>query len=100
MHTETIQTPNIWACHTSSMVRAALVPLFLAATLSLAQQSTDDRARLHPLAPQNANLKTGPEVGNRIPLFDLVDQNGKHQTFASLRGPRGLVLAFIRSADW
>jgi len=82
------------------MARAALVPLFLAATLSLAQQPGDDRAHLHPLAAQNANLKTGPEVGHRIPAFDLIDQNGKHQTLASLRGPRGLVLAFIRSADW
>ncbi len=82
------------------MARAALVPLFLAAALCLAQQPGDDRARLHPLAAQNANLKTGPEVGHRIPAFDLVDQNGKHQTLASLRGPGGLVLAFIRSADW
>jgi hypothetical protein len=66
--------------------------------LAPAQQA--DRARLHPPAAQNANLKTGPSVGAKIPAFDLVDENGKHQTLESLRGPKGLVLAFIRSADW
>jgi cytochrome oxidase Cu insertion factor (SCO1/SenC/PrrC family) len=82
------------------MARAALLPVLLAATSCFGQQTAADRARLHPPAPQNANMRTGPEVGNRIPSFDLIDQNGKHQTLASLRGPKGLVLAFIRSADW
>jgi peroxiredoxin len=45
-------------------------------------------------------LKTGPEIGTRIPDFTAADQNGHRQTFASLRGPKGLVLMFIRSADW
>jgi peroxiredoxin len=45
-------------------------------------------------------LKTGPEIGARIPNFEAPDQNGRTQTFASLRGPKGLVLMFVRSADW
>ena len=45
-------------------------------------------------------LHTGPEIGTRIPEFAAADQNGKQQSFASLRGPNGLVLMFIRSADW
>jgi len=45
-------------------------------------------------------LRTGPDVGARIPDFAASDQNGKQQTFASLRGPKGLALMFIRSADW
>ena len=45
-------------------------------------------------------LKTGPEIGARIPDFEAADQNGQRQTFASLRGPKGLVLMFVRSADW
>lgn len=45
-------------------------------------------------------IKTGPEVGARIPAFEAQDQNGKTQTFASLKGPKGLVLMFVRSADW
>ena len=85
-------------------LRAALILPLLSATLGFAQQTSPatpaDRARLHPPATQNANLKTGPEVGAKIPSFDLVDQNGKRQTLESLRGPKGLVLAFVRSADW
>lgn len=50
------------------------------------------------LAP--AKIKTGPDIGERIPAFELTDQNGTTQTFESLRGPKGLVLVFVRSADW
>ena len=45
-------------------------------------------------------IRTGPEIGARIPGFAASDQSGRQQTFASLRGPKGLVLMFIRSADW
>jgi peroxiredoxin len=45
-------------------------------------------------------LKTGPEIGSHIPAFAAPDQNGRQQTFDTLRGPNGLVLMFIRSADW
>jgi peroxiredoxin len=44
--------------------------------------------------------KTGPAAGASIPAFEGVDQNGKRQTFETLRGPKGLVLLFTRSADW
>ncbi len=43
---------------------------------------------------------TGPDIGKPIPSFEARDQNGKTQTFASLRGPKGMVLLFVRSADW
>jgi hypothetical protein len=62
--------------------------------------AADDAPRLHALNPQNSNLKTGPAVGTKVPPFEAADQNGKTQTFESLRGPKGLVLAFVRSADW
>ena len=45
-------------------------------------------------------LNTGPEVGDLIPPFEVADSNGKLQTFETLRGPRGLLLLFTRSADW
>lgn len=45
-------------------------------------------------------LATGPAVGQKIPPFEAVDQNGKRQTFESLKGPNGLLLLFHRSADW
>jgi peroxiredoxin len=53
-----------------------------------------------PLLLLLAASKTGPEAGARIPGFEAVDQNGQRQTFASLKGPKGLVLLFSRSADW
>ena len=45
-------------------------------------------------------VKTGPDIGARIPGFEAADQNGNIRTFASLKGPKGLVLMFVRSADW
>jgi hypothetical protein len=42
----------------------------------------------------------GPAIGDRLPVFEAVDQHGRPRTFETLRGPRGLVLVFFRSADW
>lgn len=42
----------------------------------------------------------GIQTGDRIPAFSLPDQNGKLQTFESLRGPKGAMIVFHRSADW
>ena len=49
---------------------------------------------------QDAPLATGPAVGEAIPSFSAVDQNGDRQSFDSLKGPNGLLLLFHRSADW
>ena len=62
-----------------------------ALAVALAQKSPD--------APQ-AFTPRGPNVGERLPPFELADQKGVVQTFESLRGPRGLVLVFFQSADW
>lgn len=45
-------------------------------------------------------IPTGPAEGTSIPLFRATDHTGKTQTFDTLRGPNGLVLEFVRSADW
>lgn len=42
----------------------------------------------------------GPEVGEKIPDFEAVDQSGATRDFASLAGEKGLLLLFFRSADW
>ncbi|MBZ5601339.1 MAG: hypothetical protein LAO79_03445 [Acidobacteriia bacterium] len=44
--------------------------------------------------------QTGPAVGDSVPGFELIDQNGTAQTPKSLMGPNGLMLVFFRSADW
>jgi hypothetical protein len=49
---------------------------------------------------QNADLKTGPAVGSKVPDFALEDQNGRRLTLPDLMGPKGMLLVFTRSADW
>jgi hypothetical protein len=51
-------------------------------------------------AAQVSGIKTGPEVGQKVPAFEARDQNGNLQTLSTLRGAKGLVLLFVRSADW
>ena len=63
----------------------------LATTLHLDAQGT--RARIDV-------SKLGPQVGQRVADFTLVDQSGKEQTLQSIMGPRGAMLVFLRSADW
>lgn len=54
------------------------------------------------LAAQNTRLPEdpGPRVGAAVPAFEAPDQNGKQRTFDNLRGEKGLMLLFVRSADW
>ena len=47
-----------------------------------------------------ANLTTGPEVGERIPMFEAVDQHGVRRSFEDIKGPAGAMILFYRSADW
>lgn len=42
----------------------------------------------------------GPQVGQAVPDFALVDQQGDTRDLASLMGRNGLMLVFSRSADW
>lgn len=49
-------------------------------------------------APAVASL--GPQVGDRVPDFSLVDQAGRTHTLKSILGPNGAILVFFRSADW
>ena len=42
----------------------------------------------------------GLSVGQKAPAFTARDQFGREQTLATLRGPKGTVILFFRSADW
>jgi hypothetical protein len=42
----------------------------------------------------------GLAVGQKAPAFSARDQFGREQTLATLKGPKGTVLLFFRSADW
>lgn len=53
------------------------------------------------LPPETVEMaKLGPQVGERVPDFTLLDQRGETRTLRSLMGPKGLLLVFNRSADW
>jgi methionine sulfoxide reductase heme-binding subunit len=52
------------------------------------------------LLGQNPQFDVGIKVGERIPSFKLSDQNGSLRDFNSVKGPKGVVLLFFRSADW
>ena len=53
-------------------------------------------AQQQPTVPK----EVGPAVGQEIPAFKARDQFGREQMLSSLVGPKGLVLLFVRSADW
>jgi len=72
---------------TLSSVIAVLLGLFAGA------QSNPPRTRIDV-------SKLGPQVGTRVPDFNLADQNGKRWTLQSITGPKGAMLVFFRSADW
>ena len=42
----------------------------------------------------------GLDVGQKAPAFSARDQYGRVQTLDTLKGPKGTVLLFYRSADW
>ena len=68
-----------------------LTVLILPVTLHLHAQETRTRVDVS---------KRGPQVGERVPDFRLVDQTGTERTLQSVMGRRGAMLIFIRSADW
>jgi hypothetical protein len=78
------------------MIRSA----WIGALLAVCIWAADEKPKLHDVPDSDKNLKTGPGVGSKIPGFEAVDQFGKRQTYESLRGPKGLALLFVRSADW
>jgi len=43
--------------------------------------------------------RLGPQVGERVPGFNLKDQSGKMWTLPSVMGPKGAMLVFFRSVD-
>jgi hypothetical protein len=49
---------------------------------------------------QNDGMRTGPEIGEKVPDFTLPDQFGRNRSLHDLTGPNGLLLVFSRSADW
>jgi len=68
----------------------ALLSLFFAAILS-AEEAPRRKIDV---------AKLGPQVGEKVPDFDLKDQNGAARNLESIMGPKGAMIVFVRSADW
>jgi hypothetical protein len=52
------------------------------------------------LASLKMHTSIGLAVGQKAPDFSARDQFGQPQTLETLKGPKGTVLLFFRSADW
>lgn len=53
------------------------------------------------LEPSKIDLsKLGPQVGEIVPDFSLLDQDGQTWTREAIMGPKGAMLVFVRSAGW
>ena len=72
--------------------RLILLPL-LVVLLAVQVQTQGNRTRVDV-------ARLGPQVGERVPDFTLLDQSGKSQSLQSIMGRRGAMLVFVRSADW
>ena len=81
------------SCFRKGSVGAFVIVIVVCAGAALAQVST--------ITQKPAETKAvGLAVGQKAPAFKARDQRGKEQTLSSLAGPKGLVLLFVRSADW
>jgi hypothetical protein len=74
-------------------MRCLITLVFVVALLMLDVQAQGARTRIDV-------SKLGPQVGERVPDFSLLDQTGRMRTLQSVMGRRGAMLVFVRSADW
>jgi hypothetical protein len=74
------------------------VGVFLVGVL-LCAGAIDTTCAQVPSVPSSV-VVSGVEIGQPAPQFAALDQFGQEQSNASLRGAKGTVLLFFRSADW
>jgi cytochrome oxidase Cu insertion factor (SCO1/SenC/PrrC family) len=70
-------------------MNAALIAFFFVA-IGLASQKP----------PERTVPEIGIAVGQQMPHFVAPDQSGKEISSDTLKGPKGTMLLFFRSADW
>jgi len=69
---------------------------FLLAAAVLMPASGQER----PQASDGLAPSIGLEIGRQAPAFALTDQFGHKQSNETLKGSKGTVILFFRSADW
>jgi hypothetical protein len=75
-------------------MKIAVSVLFLAGLCAFAS-GQENLSTKHVLAPS-----LGLEIGQHAPAFVLHDQFGHEHSNETLKGAKGTVLLFFRSADW
>jgi hypothetical protein len=75
-------------------MKIAVATLFFVGAIGLPGGQEKPTAN-HVVAPS-----AGLEVGLQAPAFVLPDQFGRQQSNDTLKGAKGTVLLFFRSADW
>ncbi len=66
---------------------------------SMIAAGTLERDTIH-VKSLEMHTSVGLAVGQKAPAFSARDQFGRQQTLETLKGPKGTVLLFFRSADW
>ena len=81
--------------------RALLLAVILVQCKGRAAPAPSPAASPAPAAAHSGQgTDPGPSVGMPLPALEAPDQDGKTQTFETLRGPNGLLLNFNRSVVW
>ena len=75
-------------------MKIGIAILFFAGLIALAS-GQENHSTNSSVAPS-----IGLEIGQRAPAFALPDQFGHEQSNETLKGSKGTVLLFFRSADW
>ena len=75
-------------------MKIAVGILFLVGLTALGSGQNNPAAN-HAIAPS-----VGLQIGEQVPAFALHDQFGHESTNETLKGSKGTVLLFFRSADW
>ncbi len=81
----------------SGLAAALVLSLFALPALSQPVYSTEF---LTDIPTGSRGMVSGPEIGERIPDFEALDQNGNLVSLGDVMGPNGAMVVFVRSADW
>ena len=81
----------------SGLAAALVLSLFALPALSQPVYSTEF---LTDIPTGSRGMVSGPEIGERIPDFEALDQNGDLVSLSDVMGPDGAMIVFVRSADW
>ena len=79
------------------MAAALVLSLFALPALSQPVYSTQF---LTDIPTGSRGMVSGPEIGERIPDFEALDQHGNLVSLSDVMGPDGAMVVFVRSADW